>query len=1348
MKKAAAGLLIAGLAAQGMIPAFPAMAGAYDRMQRTRMPMTATADWMEEEWDDGELERDLATSANLFQASSTGDLWNQWNGDMNFPGDGTEHAPYQISSLSSLMGLSEAVASGITFEGEYLELTEDIDLGGIEINNGNWNPIGWYQNQSELGGEVAHPFRGHFDGCGNTISGLKIVNGRLDLKNIGLFGVIDGGSVRNLNVEADMIEGAENTAVLAGAVKGDAVIAYVEVSGSVRSEEDAGGIAAEVTGAERYATIENCAAQRIVLYSTGANGYVGGIAGNVQRADLVDNLVTTQNGDADRIQGDGYVGGIAGRMNLTNIYNAYVDGTIGGNGSQAVGGIVGKYESGNLVLARMAGNIGPTNQGAAKREGTFIGTRESRHKFTYGTEKNSNLSYLFTNDGGKAKTVFGSSIDGDNTYTRAAHIGYWTDNEKKYVTVAGQTEEASGSRYFYEELEDAVRYLVTQKIGNPFTAGEYGKDLAFQPDHFAPGYMGEPVRGRLVSIPRIDTKNANGTYDTDVAVLTAIPSANSSYYRMMDKDHAAAVVPGASVTVVTAPKNSGTNRYQMVVDSNEAGGVKAPTYLDETGDQLAMNYVNGGAYTFTMPDCDTELNVEYVKVTTKLAVDPEKTSIQVTHTRNGDRKNPEVTTEVRNADGILIARYLNGSPDGGVEVQPVLIHAEHNGMGETADRTVRWSVDDTDLLSHQSETGYTTKDAAVMPNLSSSFITGILNREVQAQADNQYQEKIQNTIYSKDAVVTAATNPDTSANGESVYGNCRVTVTFQIVDNTTLRVEGMNLNRNQISYTITRKLTGDRLKPTETYTCTEPFILTASLNPQRPFFKNVSWTDGENGKILALEPTGVNTQDCRITVQWDPDGNDNPAWIQNVINKDKDQKAQDPYSRLAGSASYTEKVTAVSEDQTHGHITADCDVLINFVTEDETVICPESVQMNREQVQFELQAVKAGNAQSETISISGFDPVDLDCLVFPDLPDLETYQPYDRTVVWSVSDADALSVTQDGLLVPNPDAWWIKEALKQAPYQAERTVWVTAATHGGQVVGKTEVILSYQTKCIEVKEKTVSFDLSLKKTGKRSAPTLTWEGGEARQMEVTGYPAAETVRYISGNPEILTVSEDGFVASVLNADLDWIQAAMIRPYQSEVTVPVTAEAGDSKETCMVTLHLNVTDATTSGNGGSGGGGGSSSGGSVSGGSKGVTVKGAAASNVQIPDYVISGTWFQNAAGKWMFTDGSRTFANEWAAVHNPYANSALGQEAYDWFRFDSDGFLVTGWYTDAENDQYYLNPFSDGTLGRMVTGWSRIGDNDYYFNQISDGRKGALLRNTITPDGHRVDEQGVFVVSE
>ena len=220
-----------------------------------------------------------------------------------------------------------------------------------------------------------------------------------------------------------------------------------------------------------------------------------------------------------------------------------------------------------------------------------------------------------------------------------------------------------------------------------------------------------------------------------------------------------------------------------------------------------------------------------------------------------------------------------------MEVQPIGIHGEHNSYGDTADRSMKWTVDDPDLLQMTAAEGYTEEDARILPNLSGSFIQEILNREIQTQADSQYQETIQPTIYEKDGVVTAITNPETSSDKQPVYGNSRITVKFQILDKTTRRVEGLTLNKSDMVCTVIRKLTGDRKKPAEEILCTEPVILSARLFPQQPFFKNVTWKDEESQQIITLNPSGEHGENVAVGVRYDTEGVQNPAWIQNVIRK-------------------------------------------------------------------------------------------------------------------------------------------------------------------------------------------------------------------------------------------------------------------------------------------------------------------------------------------------------------------------------------------------------------------------------------------------------------------------------
>ena len=81
---------------------------------------------------------------------------------------------------------------------------------------------------------------------------------------------------------------------------------------------------------------------------------------------------------------------------------------------------------------------------------------------------------------------------------------------------------------------------------------------------------------------------------------------------------------------------------------------------------------------------------------------------------------------------------------------------------------------------------------------------------------------------------------------------------------------------------------------------------------------------------------------------------------------------------------------------------------------------------------------------------------------------------------------------------------------------------------------------------------------------------------------------------------------------------------------------------------------------------------------------------------------------------------------------------------YQWYYFDQEGRMADGWI-NIDGQTFYLVPESDGTRGQMVTGWKSIDGVWYYFNMDSDGTKGILLKNTVTPDGFLVDEEGRWV---
>ncbi|MFI3322173.1 MAG: hypothetical protein R3Y50_06570 [Rikenellaceae bacterium] len=218
-------------------------------------------------------------------------------------GQGTESEPYQISTADGINDLSEFVASGESTSGLYFELTSDIDLGGID-SYGN----GIDENEFTAIGDSDIRFKGTFDGGGYEISGLYI--NKSDVNNQGLFGVIDGATIKNLGVSG-IITGNKFTGAIAGEIYNSKVI-----------------------GCYNKATI------------TGS-GDVGGLVGCMYSGSRITGCYNV--GDVDNLADDTVSGGIAGAAVYTCYITAcYSTGKI--SATSGAGGILGKdYQSTTTV---------------------------------------------------------------------------------------------------------------------------------------------------------------------------------------------------------------------------------------------------------------------------------------------------------------------------------------------------------------------------------------------------------------------------------------------------------------------------------------------------------------------------------------------------------------------------------------------------------------------------------------------------------------------------------------------------------------------------------------------------------------------------------------------------------------------------------------------------------------------------------------------------------------------------------------------------------------------------------------------------------------------------------------
>jgi hypothetical protein len=239
-------------------------------------------------------------------------------------GDGSASTPYLIVAPADLAALASLVndpATNAEFADRHYRLASDIDLSGYA----NWTPVG--VGLIRAGGRDDRlTFRGVFDGNGGKIVNLKITGaGRAEdsFQGQGLFGVVEGGTVKNLGLDGVSI------GVKAGRIGG---VVGAAIAGSV---------------------IENC----YMIGNVGGAGSVGGIAGHID-----DNSVITNCHVIGDVSGAERVGGVAGYVYGSAVTGSYAIGKVseGGSATGAVAGHVWNSaitESGVFDTGADAGNM-------------------------------------------------------------------------------------------------------------------------------------------------------------------------------------------------------------------------------------------------------------------------------------------------------------------------------------------------------------------------------------------------------------------------------------------------------------------------------------------------------------------------------------------------------------------------------------------------------------------------------------------------------------------------------------------------------------------------------------------------------------------------------------------------------------------------------------------------------------------------------------------------------------------------------------------------------------------------------------------------------------------------------
>ena len=112
-------------------------------------------------------------------------------------------------------------------------------------------------------------------------------------------------------------------------------------------------------------------------------------------------------------------------------------------------------------------------------------------------------------------------------------------------------------------------------------------------------------------------------------------------------------------------------------------------------------------------------------------------------------------------------------------------------------------------------------------------------------------------------------------------------------------------------------------------------------------------------------------------------------------------------------------------------------------------------------------------------------------------------------------------------------------------------------------------------------------------------------------------------------------------------------------------------------------------------------------------------------------------WQQNG-GNWSYYEDNSA-VTDWKKINGT------------WYYFDGNGVMTTNWQK-VSGAWYYMD-----NSGAMQTDWKEINNVWYYFNAdgvmqanrwVGDyylGSSGAMLVNTTTPDGYRVDASGKWI---
>ena len=572
-------------------------------------------------------------------------------------------------------------------------------------------------------------------------------------------------------------------------------------------------------------------------------------------------------------------------------------------------------------------------------------------------------------------------------------------------------------------------------------------------------------------------------------------------------------------------------------------------------------------------------------------------------------------------------------------------------------------------------------------------------------------------------------------------GNITLSAKYRAMTN------GVILDKTELTFEVEQIRSGSRWNPQIGWKVTDPQKLTATVIPDTAANKNIIWnvkdTDGSSTDIIHV------TENGEVSV------NQSAKWIQELIKAGVTNQELYPSKKITTEGTNHASVTVTTEA---GQKRSSAFVTVNFKITDDTVVPVSDVKLDQSELAFEIVRTLEGDRLNPTERYSVTPSKRLYETITPEYAD-------NKNVKWSVGDADMLRIDSDGIVSTKENAKWIldliraeEERNKEHPYTKKeasgtRSNYVTVTTEDGGKQSVCAVNLSFRTDdrtiahvaSVALDKSELKFSIEKVMTGSRANPSVSYQVTDAQQLtafvmpeeaenkEVSWNSVNEAVVSVSGNGLVTVLPEAAWIKALEKVDAD--NLARDKYYVStaagtmETSIQVLTLDGQKSAECKVIVAFKTTDQTQRPSSGSSGG--SSSGGGGGGSSR--SVIGSAMS----PNSDSAGTWIQDSTGWWYQNkDGSYPAACWQLLTYNGTS---------EWYHFDEKGYMQTGWFTDTDGNRYYLHAVSDGTRGRMYTGWNLIDGVWYYFNPTSDGTKGSLFMNRQTPDGYRVDASGAWV---